>query len=159
MIDAPIHINNVYLPSRAIILSLVSETQKTKSDSDFVSVLDELYAISENAVESLDNVSINKLPTEFLEMFLDIPGRRGGFCIVSPTKLVIFFDEDPNLITVIGKGRNKEGAVAQAQSKATQLVKLSFSKSGDKYEYKDNTGGKIDPASIVEIIINWVSSA
>ena len=129
------------------------------SDSDYISVLNQLYAISENALASSDNLAIYKLPTEFLEMFLDIPGRRGGFCIVSSSKLVIFFDEDPNLITVIGKTRTKEGAIAQSQSKATQLLKLSFTNTGDKYEYKDNTGGVIDPTNIVEIIINWLSSA
>lgn len=128
-----------------------------ETDSSYVNVLDELYSISESAIaSSSDKISIYQLPSEFLEMFLDIPGRRGGFCIVSPSKLVIFFDEDPNLITVIGKIRNKEGVVAQA--KATQLLKLSFSNTGDKYEYKDNTGGVIDPTSIVDIIIKWVSS-
>ena len=130
------------------------------NDSEYVCVLDELYALSESAVaSSSDNLSIYKLPAEFLEMFLDIPGRRGGFCIVSPSKLVIFFDEEPNTITVIGKVRTKEGAIAQAQSKATQLLKISFSKVGDNFEYKDNTGGVIDPASIIEIIVKWVSSA
>ncbi len=130
------------------------------SDADYTAVLDELYTISENTIVSCSEaLTIYKLPTEFLEMFLDIPGRRGGFCIVSASKLVIFFDEDPNLVTVIGKVRTKEGGVSQAQTKATQLVKLSFSKVGDKFEYKDNTGGVIDPTSIVEIIISWVSTA
>ena len=130
------------------------------TNSDYTNVLDELYSISENVIaSSAEALTIYKLPTEFLEMFLDIPGRRGGFCIVSPSKLVIFFDEDPNLITVIGKIRTKEGAIAQAQSKATQLLKLSFTKLGDRFEYKDNTGGVIDPAGIVEIIIKWVSTA
>lgn len=135
----------------------MTETQIENNDSDYVSVLNELYTISETALDSLESLSIYKLPVEFLEMFLDIPGRRGGFCIVSPSKLVIFFDEDPNIITVIGKNRGKE--VAVAQTKATQLLKLSFSNIGDKYEYKDNTGGVIDPTSIVDILIKWVSSA
>ncbi len=136
------------------------ETNIEHKDSEYTSVLDDLYAISEHAVVSAsETLTIYKLPSEFLEMFLDIPGRRGGFCIVSSSKLVIFFDEDPNLVTVIGKARTKEGGVPQSQTKSTQLVKLSFSKNGDKYEYKDNTGGAIDPASIIGIIINWVSYA
>ena len=139
-------------------------TETPNTDSNFVNVLDDLYSISESAIENLNSkvsnkaLSICKLPTEFLEMFLDIPGRRGGFCIISPSKMVTFFDEDPNLITVIGKNRNKEGTVAQVSSKTTQLLKLSFSNVEDKYEYKDNTGGAIDPTSIVDIILKWVQS-
>ncbi len=145
-----------------IIIDLMTETPNT--DTNFVNVLDNLYSISKSAIETLNSkvsnkdLSIYKLPTEFLEMFLDIPGRRGGFCIISPSKMVTFFDEDPNLITVIGKNRNKKGAVAQVSSKTTQLLKLSFSNVGGKYEYKDNTGGAIDPTSIVDIIVNWVQS-
>ena len=137
----------------------MTETQKANNDSDCIAVLDELYYISESVVaSSSDTLSLYKLPTEFLEMFLDIPGRRGGFCIISPSRMVTFFDEDPNLITVIGKNRNKEGSVAQTSSKAIQLLKVSFSSMEGKYEYKDNTGGIIDPYDIVGLIIKWVQS-
>jgi len=82
------------------------------NDKNYTEVLEILFSISEKAVNiynlSSDEeaLSVYRLPIEFLEMFLEIPGRRGGFYIISLTKLVIFFDEDPDLITVIGKIRN-----------------------------------------------------
>lgn len=142
-----------------------SETLKAHSnDKNYTEVLEKLFSISEKAVNIYNSssdeeaLSVYKLPIEFLEMFLEIPGRRGGFCIISLTKLVIFFDEDPDLITVIGKIRNLNKNRNITASKATQLLKVSFSNKSGKYEYKDNTGGKLNPYDIVSLLIRWVSS-
>ena len=134
------------------------------NDKNYTEVLEKLFSISEKAVNiynsntATEDLSVYKLPIEFLEMFLEIPGRRGGFCIISLTKLVIFFDEDPDLITVIGKIRNLNKNRNNTTSKATQLLKVSFSNKNGKYEYKDNTGGKLNPYDIVSLLIRWVSS-
>ncbi|MCH7519817.1 MAG: hypothetical protein IH964_12440 [Candidatus Dadabacteria bacterium] len=134
------------------------------NDKNYTEVLEKLFSISEKAVNIYnsssdeEDLSVYKLPIEFLEIFLEIPGRRGGFCIISPTKLVIFFDEDPDLITVIGKIRNLNKNRNNTTSKATQLLKVSFSNKSGKYEYKDNTGGKLNPYDIVSLLIRWVSS-
>jgi len=89
-------------------------------------------------------------------MFLEIPGRRGGFCIISPNKIVIFFDEDPNTITVIGKIRNNQSRVSQNSAKVVQLLKATFSNIEGEFQYKDNTGGTLDPYDIVALLIKWV---
>jgi len=107
--------------------------QAHSNDKNYTEVLEKLFSISEKAVNiynsntATEDLSVYKLPIEFLEMFLEIPGRRGGFCIISLTKLVIFFDEDPDLITVIGKIRNLNKNRNNTTSKATQLLKVSFS--------------------------------
>jgi len=132
------------------------------NDQNYLKVIEEFFSISEKAVNiynsnsKTDALSVYKLPEEFLEMFLEIPGRRGGGCIVSPSKLVIFFDEDPQIITVIGKTRNTRSANNKT-SKATQLLKVSFSYQDGKYEYRDNTGGVLNPYEIVSLLIRWVS--
>ncbi|MEM7008314.1 MAG: hypothetical protein AAF462_04190 [Thermodesulfobacteriota bacterium] len=142
-----------YLNDIAIIFSIMS------SDSDYTDALGLLFLTAKNTVESSKEVlSIYNLPTEFLEIFLDIPGRRGGFCIISSSKYVVFFDEEPNTITIIGKNRSKQSGLAQNSSKTSQLLKVSFSNVDGKYQYKDNTGGIINPNDIVDITINWALS-
>ena len=138
--------------------------QAHSNDKNYTEVLEKLFSISEKAVNiynsntATEDLSVYKLPIEFLEMFLEIPGRRGGFCIISLTKLVIFFDEDPDLITVIGKIRNLNKNRNKITSKATQRLKVSFSNKNGKYEYKDNTGGKLNPYDIVCLLIRWVAA-
>jgi len=133
-------------------------------DLPFIEVIEEFFSISEKAANiynsnsGVEVLSVCMLPKEFLELFLEIPGRRGGGCIISPSKLVIFFDEDPDLLTVIGKIRNSEGGGSNTTSKATQLLKISFSSHNGKYEYKDNTGGRLNPYEIVSLLIRWVSA-
>lgn len=137
--------------------------QSSSDEKLYTEAIDDLFSIAKEAIEIFNSyskkeiISINKLPKEFLEMFLEIPGRRGGFCIISVTKLVIFFDEDPNTITVIGKYRNSDGS-NKSISKVNQLLKVSFSRNDEIFEYRDNTGGSINPYEIVTILIRWVIS-
>ncbi|MEQ9618886.1 MAG: hypothetical protein RIG61_06900 [Deltaproteobacteria bacterium] len=133
-----------------------------ESDREFVTVLDRFFKISEEGVRIFNResqgirLSIHKLSPEFLDLFLDIPGRRGGFSIVSPFRIVIIFDEDPALITVIGKQRKTDGGKL---SPAIQLIKTGFSVGTDGIEYRDNSGGRIEPREIVPLFIRWVSSS
>jgi hypothetical protein len=134
------------------------------NDRNYLKVIEEFFSLSEkavniyNSISGVEVLSARMLPKEFLELFLEIPGRRGGACIISPVKIVIFFDEDPDLITVIGKKRNTKRSQNNTTSKVTQLLKVSFSSHNGKYEYKDNTGGKLNPYDIVCLLIRWVAA-
>ena len=149
-----------------------SENDKVSSGSNvnsedlrYLGAIEQLFSISEQAVDIFNtnskntNLSTYKLPNEFLEIFLEIPGRRCGFCIISATKLIILFDEDPDLITVIGKKRNTESGTNTSGNKVSQLLKATFIEDNGKYEYKDNTGGQIDPYDMVLLLIKWVVAA
>lgn len=133
----------------------------SESDRDFVMVLDRLFRISEEGVNIFNRESqgikleIDRLSPEFLDLFLDIPGRRGGFSIVSPFRIVVIFDEDPALITAIGKQRKREGGKL---SPIIQLIKIGFAKSTEGIEYRDNSGGRMEPRDIVPHFIRWVST-
>jgi len=135
----------------------------TPEDELYLEVIDHLYCMSALAVDVFNSsaesevLSVYKLPGEFLEMFLDITGRRGGFCLISPDKTVIFFDEDPNIITVIGKSRNTIGK-ENASAKTVQLFKISISKNDKLLEYRDNTGGVLDPYDIILVLVSWVTA-
>lgn len=136
---------------------------QTPEDGLYLEVIDHLYSMSAQAVDVFNSsvesevLSVYKLPGEFLEMFLDITGRRGGFCLISPDKTVIFFDEDPNIITVIGKSRNTTGK-ENASAKTVQLFKISISKNDKQLEYRDNTGGVLDPYDIILVLVSWVTA-
>ena len=134
-------------------------------DRDFKAVLDELLRISEEGVKIYnrsvndDRLVVYELPPDFLEIFLSIPGRRGGLSIVSPERIVVFFDEDPDVITVIGKLRSNSSGIQVNTNKSLQLIKISFSKTGMEYEYRDNTGRPLDPQDIIAVIMGWLVSS
>jgi len=138
--------------------------QHSSEDEEYIEVIEHFFSISKEAVNIYNSnittevLSVYKLPKEFLEMFLEIPGRRGGFCIISPTRLIIFFDEDQQIITVIGKTRSSEGKNNNSSSKVNQLLKVSFSRKDQKYQYKDNAGGVLEPYEIVSLLIRWVTT-
>jgi hypothetical protein len=136
--------------------------QSDSHDKVYLQAMDHLFLISQQAVNIFNSnsesevLSAYKLPKEFLEMFLEIPGRRGGSSIISPNKIIIFFDEEPNTITVIGKIRNNQSGVSQNSVKVAQLLKATFSNKEGGFKYKDNTGGTLDPYDIVALLIKWV---
>lgn len=136
--------------------------ETNSGDKSYLQAIENLFLISQQAVDIFnsnsksDMLSASILPKEFLEMFLEIPGRRGGASIISPNKIVIFFDEDPNTITVIGKIRNNQSGVSQNSAKVAQLIKATFSNIEGEFQYKDNTGGILDPYDIVALLIKWV---
>jgi len=139
-----------------------AEASGNGSDDIYLEVLENFLSLSEkaaliyNTASNSEVLSVYNIPKEFLEMFLDIPGRRGGFCLISPLKIVVFFDEDPQLVTVIGRSRNLD--TKSSHSKVTQLFKISYSIKGQEYEYKDNTGGVLDPYDIVSILVRWITA-
>jgi hypothetical protein len=135
------------------------------NDKIFLAAIDEFYVLTRRAVtifnaESADvRLSLQRLTPDFLDLFLSITGRRGGFSVSSPSRIAILFDEDPNGLTVIGKKRKTEKNGEGKLSAAIQLIKISFEKSGDSIVYEDNSGGALDPHGLVTLFIRWVSAA
>lgn len=137
----------------------------TDTDKLFMSAIEEFYVLSRRAVTIFNDastgrrLSLQRLTPDFLDLFLSIPGRRGGFSISSPSRIVILFDEDPDVLTVIGKKRKTEKNGEGKLSPAVQLIKVNFRKEGDAIAYRDNAGGSLDPGSLVTLFIRWVSAA
>ncbi len=135
-----------------------------EKDADFRAVLDEFLRISKEGVciynESANEeaLAVYELSADFLEIFLSIPGRRGGLAIVAPGRLAVFFDEDPDLITVIGKLRSNDSNIQANTNKSLQLIKISFSRTNTGYEYKDNTGKTLSSEGIIAVIMGWLVS-
>jgi hypothetical protein len=133
-------------------------------DEPYLDAVGEFFDTASRAVEIFNDVirkrtlSLHRLNPEFFELFLGIPGRRDGFTIVSPHKIVILFDDEPSTLTVIGKKRTKDSAGA-VLSPSKQLIKVTFNKNkeGTIY-YSDNAGGRVDPYGLTALFIRWISS-
>jgi hypothetical protein len=132
-------------------------------DELYTDAVGEFFDAASRAVEIFNDVirkrtlSIHRLNPEFFELFLGIPGRRDGFTIVSPRKIVILFDDEPSTLTVIGKKRNKDG-VGAVLSPSKQLIKVTFNKNNEgAINYTDNAGGRVDPYGLTALFIRWIS--
>lgn len=138
---------------------------ESAGDAEFLKAIEEFFSAAREAVDIYNEASgspvlaLHRLPPEFLDLFLDIPDRRGGFSILSPRKIVILFDEDPDLVTVIGKKRKGDGSTGSALSSAIQLIKVSFKTGKDGISYRDNSGGAVNPRGLVALFIRWATSA
>ncbi|MFI5323837.1 MAG: hypothetical protein ACHQ6U_09960 [Thermodesulfobacteriota bacterium] len=141
-----------------------SAIELTETDKEFLGAIEEFYVIARRAVTYFNSssagqrLSLQKLTPDSLDLFLDIQGRRGGFSISSPSGIVVLFDEDPDLLTVIGRRRKSDGYVEGKLTSAIQLIKIRFRKENGVSVYRDNSGGAIDPHDIVALLIRWVSS-
>ena len=137
----------------------------TDADKVFLAAIEEFYVLTRRAVTIFNDaspgmrLSLQRLTPDFLGLFLSIPGRRGGFSVFSPSRIVVLFDEDPNVLTVIGKKRRDEQNGEGKLSSAIQLIKVNFSKEDSAVVYKDNAGGLLDPHGLVTLLIRWVSAA
>jgi hypothetical protein len=137
----------------------------TETDKEFLAAIEEFYVLSRRAVTIFNDatagmkLSLQRLTPDFLDLFLSIPGRRGGFSISSPSRIVILFDEDPDVLTVIGKKRKMEKNGEGKLSPAIQLIKVNFRKGDGAITYRDNAGSTLDPGNLVTLFIRWVSAA
>jgi len=137
----------------------------TETDKVFLAAMEEFYVLTRRAVTIFNaesgsvRLSLQRLTPDFLDLFLSIPGRRGGFSVSSPSRIVILFDEDPSGLTVIGKKRKTEKDGEGKLSSAIQLIKIGFVSEGDAIDYRDNSGGELDPHGLVALFIRWVSAA
>lgn len=135
-----------------------------ENDTDIKNVLEEFLKVSQkgadiyNKARNLEELKVYELPSDFLEVFLGIPGRNGGLSFVSENKLAVFFDEDPSMITVIGKMRNNKDGIQTVPNKSLKLLQISFSKSETGYLYKDNTGDRLSCEGAVAAVIGWLVS-
>jgi len=141
----------------------VSGTGET--DKLFLSAIEEFYVLSRRAVTIFNDestglrLSLQRLTPDFLDLFLSIPGRRGGFSVSSPSRIVILFDEDPSGLTLIGKKRKTEKDGEGKLSPAIQLIKIGFGSGDNAIVYKGNSGGAPGPGGLVALFIRWVSAA
>ena len=141
-----------------------SVTQDKASGADSLSVLKEFSEVSKKGADiynksvNRDYLKVYELPADFLEIFLGISGRRGGLAVVSDSKLAVFFDEEPDLITVIGKIRSNQGGLQADFNKSLKLLQLGFSRAESGYIYKDNTGSTLSSEDAVAVIFGWLVS-
>lgn len=125
--------------------------------------IDGFFSIAEAGVSAYNEgsgkrvLSNYRLPEELLTLFLNLSGERVGFCIIGPERFVVFLDEMPNGILVLGRKKQSAGAVGQILTKARQLIKITYLKSGNGFIFKDNTGATLDQEDIMKHIIRWVS--
>ena len=137
----------------------------TDTDKEFIEAIEEFYVLTRRAITYFNSasgglkLSLQKLTPDSLDLFLDIQGRRGGFTVSSPAGIVVVFDEDPNLVTVIGRRRKSDGDGEGKLTSAIQLIKINFRKEDGVLVYRDNSGGQIYPHEIVTLLIKWLSSA
>ncbi len=102
-------------------------------------------------------LSIYELPEEFLTLFLNLSGRRMAFCIIGPERFVVFLDEVPNKVLVLGQRKQGLGVTGQVLSKAKQLIKINCLRSKDRFIFLDNTGANLNPEEVIKQIIIWIS--
>lgn len=108
-----------------------------------------------NEVINGGGLSIFRLPEELLQVFLNVPGKQIGFCLMSDIKFVLFIGEVPDEVLVLGKKRQSSGSREPFVTRAIQLIRIKFERSGNIYSYEDNTGSLIDPDEIIIHIIKW----
>jgi hypothetical protein len=100
-------------------------------------------------------LSVYELPEEFLKMFFNLPDGRRGFCVIAPQKFVVFLDEKPDQVLVLGKKKQNERGPENGLTGARQLIKITCLRSGDDLVFRDNTGAALDLEDIVTHIIKW----
>ena len=123
-----------------------------------------LFNLVDSGVAAYNNgvgekeLSVYELPEEFLKVFLNLPGRRMGFFVIAPQKFVVFLDEKPDRVVVLGKKRQNERGAENGLIGARQLIKITCLMAGDALILKDNTGAALEIEDIVAHIIRWLVS-
>jgi len=134
-----------------------------EKNSEIKGAMKRLFSLAELGVKAYNKgagekvLSIYELPEELLTLFLNLPGKRMGFCIISPERFVAFLDEVPNQVLVLGQKRQGLGVTGQVLTKARQLIKVTCLKSGDVLIFKDNTGANLNLEDVIKQIIKWIS--
>ena len=134
-----------------------------EKNSEIKGAMKRLFSLAELGVKAYNKgagqkvLSIYELPEELLTLFLNLPGRRMGFCIISPERFAAFLDEVPNQVLVLGQKRQDLGVTGQVPTKARQLIKVTCLKSGDVLIFKDNTSANLNLEDVIKHIIKWIS--
>ncbi len=158
---------------REEIMNIAREREKGREREESLNSVEEIYgskeamdgffSLAESGVTAYNEgsgkkvISTYRLSEELLTLFLNLPGKRVGFCIIGPERFVVFLDETPNGILVLGQKKQAAGAVGQILGKARQLIKITCLKSGNGFIFKDNTGATLDQEDIMKHTIKWVS--
>ncbi len=101
---------------------------------------------------------VYKLPEEVLTLFLNLPGKRSGFCLIADERFVVFLGDEPGQLVVVGKKRESFGPGENVLTKARQLIRITFIKAKEGFVFKDNSGSVLDPGEIIVHIIKWAIS-
>ncbi|MEW6144011.1 MAG: hypothetical protein AB1598_03225 [Thermodesulfobacteriota bacterium] len=145
--------------------SRVSSYELSDTDKGFLAAIEDFYVHFRRAITVFNEaspgmkLSLQRLTPDFLDLFLSIPGRRGGFSVFSPSRIIILFDEDPDVLTVIGKKRRTEEDGEGKLSAAIQLIKINFRKEDNTIAYRDNAGGTLELHALITLLIKWVSAS
>src|SRR3970040_3203202 len=134
-----------------------------EKNSEIKEAMQGLFSLAELGVNAYNegsgekSLSIHELPEELLTLFLNLPGKRMGFCVIGPERFVAFLREVPNQVLVLGQKRQDLGVKDQVLSKAKQLIKISCLRSKDGFIFLDNTGANLNPEDVIKHIIIWIS--
>ena len=160
---------------QAEIRSIAKEKKQRRQDNRMKYTTDEekvydvkeamkrLFSLAELGVKAYNEgsgervLSIYELPEELLTLFLNLPGRRMGYCIMGTERFVVFLDEVPNQVLVLGQKKQDLGVTGQVLSKARQLIKINCLRSKDRFIFLDNTGANLNPEDVIKHIIIWIS--
>ncbi len=134
-----------------------------EKSSEIKGAMKRLFSLAELGVKAYNEgsgervLSIYELPEELLTLFLNLPGRRMGYCIMGTERFVVFLDEVPNQVLVLGQKKQDLGVTGQVLSKARQLIKINCLRSKDRFIFLDNTGANLNPEDVIKHIIIWIS--
>ena len=160
---------------QAEIRSIAKEKKQRRQDNRMKYTTDEekvydvkeamkrLFSLAELGVKAYNEgsgervLSIYELPEELLTLFLNLPGRRMGYCIIGTERFVVFLDEVPNQVLVLGQKKQDLGVTGQVLSKARQLIKINCLRSKDRFIFLDNTGANLNPEDVIKHIRIWIS--
>lgn len=138
-----------------------SEQKVVTSTSFDNSALEKLYEITEKGVEAYNDVTksellkVYNLPFELIPLFFNFDNYRQGFVLVTTKKHIFFVINEPDLIFIYSLDSKEKVLGKNFINKASQLLKLNFSKSENKTKYFDNTGMEIEPHDVVLQVIKW----
>ncbi|MGH7909889.1 MAG: hypothetical protein ACRENW_08595, partial [Thermodesulfobacteriota bacterium] len=127
-----------------------------EKNSEIKGAMKRLFSLAELGVKAYNEgsgervLSIYELPEELLTLFLNLPGRRMGYCIIGTERFVVFLDEVPNQVLVLGQKRQDLGVTGQFLTKARQLIKITCLKSGDVLLFQDNTGANLNLEDVIK---------
>lgn len=132
------------------------------SESAIQEVMNILYRQVESAVSVYneesrnDELSLYKFHEKIAQLLMGVNECSSSFCVISQNRFVVFLEDNPDHVVVVGKDIKKNGTKENLLSRARQLIRLSFEKAEGEYLYRDNTSARIDSREVIVLIINWL---
>lgn len=122
-----------------------------------------LFGIGEEAVRLYNDAMggeglwIVDTPPIVLSAFLNFDGWRKGFALLTSRKYVVFVNDPPDRILVLGRETLSPENSARGRKGAVQLINMSIESSSEGVLYKDSNGSVLDPAEITALVVKWVT--